>query len=504
MPPRTKSLLPRAVPAAMDADFRILKRHLPAGLALAAFLLYLFTGSRSIQWQDSGQFTYRIGTGTLWNEYGLAMTHPLHFMLGRVAVWLFPGNVPWAVAGVSALGGGLAVGGVFACARQLTSKTVPALFAALSLMLAHTFWRFSGLPEVYSLSAALLILEVCAFLRLRESGDPRWWWILFGLAGLGFANHNLALLALPVWGVSFLLDCRRDPGRWRHLPLIGLYWTAGALPYLAVIVSEMLETDTVLPALRSALFGHGFQEQVTGLFFNPVHTAVSLGFLALSFPNLCLPLAAAAVHDAVRKPERLPPQIPAILAIHLLFFLRYNVIDQYTFLIPGFALMALLGGRGYARIESKLLKRTAWALLALQPVLYGFTPDLLRATGVLADFERHKPYRDDYDYLFRPWSFDETSAAQLAENALDAAGPRGLIVFEDSMAGYALAWERHRREWAEGVDLLRPAHMEPLLEAIASGRNAVWIPAKEKTDPPDGWRMEGKVWMAEPGTDGAE
>ena len=50
----------------MPTESRNLERALPWIFGAAAFLLYLLTGARTIQWQDSGQFTYRIGTGTLW------------------------------------------------------------------------------------------------------------------------------------------------------------------------------------------------------------------------------------------------------------------------------------------------------------------------------------------------------------------------------------------------------------------------------------------------------
>src|SRR5690606_15780690 len=98
----------------------------------------------------------------------------------------------------------------------------------------------------------------------------------------------------------------------------------------------------------------------------------------------------------------LPGPVAVVLGLHLLFFLRYPVIDQYTFLIPAFGLVALAGGVGYASLRGPLGRRVAWGLLCLQSLFYAAVPWMARESGVLTAFERGKPYRDDYRYLFWP------------------------------------------------------------------------------------------------------
>lgn len=460
-------------------------------IGFAAFWFYMLTGSRTIQWQDSGQFTLRIGLGLLENEWGLAMVHPLHFFLGQLAVRIMPGNIPWAVTGVSALGGAAAAGLVCLCVRLATGRRGPALYASLSLMLAHTFWRFSGLPEVYTLSAALLMLQVCGLLRLRS--DPgAWLWI--GLAnGLSWANHNLALLELAVLAPLFLLHLRR-----REIPpslalrTAGL-WITGSLPYTALILRTMLRRQSVFPVIYSALFGYDFSGAVLATTPVWIYTATTLAFVLLSFPGAPLLLAALGVR-ARAKP--LAPVI-ALFLMHSLFVLRYNVIDQYTFFIPAMALLAFFAGIGFDRVTRPRLRSAAVTLLILQPLLYAATPALIRHTGLLAPFERHKPYRDDADYLFHPWTFRETSAARLAADAVEAAAPDGTLVVEDGMALYAIAWERHRRNF-DRMTLLRPADFEAFQHAVLSGRPVVWVPASTRQERPQGWRQAGAVWQMDP------
>lgn len=456
-------------------------------LGILAFLLYVFTGSRTIQWQDSGQFTLRIGLGHLENEWGLAMVHPLHFFLGQIAIRLLPGNIPWAVTGVSALGGAFTVGLVYACVHLATGQKRAALYAALSLMLAHTFWRFSGLPEVYTLSAALLMLQVYGLLKLKTDPEA---WRLIGLAnGLSWANHNFALLELAVLGPLLLIHLRKK----RISPALALrtggLWILGSLPYTALILRTMLREQSVFPVIYSALFGHDFSGAVLATTPVWIYTATTLAFVLLSFPALPLLLTGLGIR-AHAKPLA---AVLALFLIHSLFVLRYNVIDQYTFYIPAMALIAFYAGLGFQHISRPLFQNAAFALLLLQPLLYAAAPAVIRNTGLLRPFERHKPFRDDANYLFHPWSLHETSAARLAAEAIEAAAPDGTLIVEDSMALYAIEWKRHTLNHPE-ITLLRPADFEGFHRAALSGRPVIWVPASTLQEPPQGWIPGEAVW----------
>ena len=43
-----------------------------------------------------------------------------------------------------------------------------------------------------------------------------------------------------------------------------------------------------------------------------------------------------------------------------------------------------------------------FATLAITPLIYAVAPVAARTLGVLGSIGRHKPYRDDYIYLFLP------------------------------------------------------------------------------------------------------
>lgn len=480
----------------METDSGRLK-HLPLWLGIGAFVLYVLTGARTIQWQDSAQFTYRIATGTQENVYGLAMVHPLHFMLGCCAALLFPHHLPWALSGVSALGGALAVGLTTAAVTRLTHNTLAALYAGLSLLLAHTFWRFSCLPEVYTWSAALMMGQILLYIRSKDSQSSTHWIWIFALNGIALSNHNLALLTLAVWGIRFLLECRNTPGLIRQLPLMGVAWLMGTLPFSLLILQEGLHSGDWQQTIHSALFGHGFREQVSGLFPKPAFSAISIAFLLLSFPGLALFFSYLTWKNRRTARRSFPGVLFAIAAIHLLFFLRYNVIDQYTFLVPVFPLIALFSGAGFALCPKPNLKKAAWICLLIQVPLYGITPAVARATGILQPFARNKPFRDDAEYLFWPWRFQDTSGDQLSRAAFEAAKPNGIVVYADPMVEHTLRWQRREQELERDIELLRAERHEEMLEALKSNQRLIWVPLRT-TDPiPGGWQERGGVWIAE-------
>jgi hypothetical protein len=478
----------------MDAGPCILKSRPALFFTLLAFGLYAATAARTIQWQDSAQFTYRIGIGKIDNTYGLAMVHPFHFMLGRAAVRILPNHVPWALSLVSALGGAVAVGFTAGSLKILTRNQAATALGACSLILAHTFWRFSCLPEVYTWSAALLMAQVWVYLRTVHQGNPNGWWGIFALNGIAWSNHNLALLTLAVWGITVLLHLRRGTLHWQRLFGMALLWGIGSLPYTALIVRQGMQSGDWASTLHSALFGEGFREQVTGFFPHPVYTLVSLAFVALSFPLLTILLPSRLRVMA----KQFPLPLAAILLLQSAFFLRYNVIDQYTFLIPIYPLLALTTGLAYARITASRLRQIVLALLILQPMGYAVLPALVHATGSLQAYARHKPFRDDAEYLFWPWRMLERSAQNLADAALAAAGPGGAIVVADPMAWHTLKWERHARGRTADIRLLRPDQDREILDRLTRRDALVWAPLRTIDPVPEGWREQGGVWVPDP------
>ena len=482
-------------------------------LWLAVFIVaagvYGLTAGRTIQWQDSGKTVLRIVTEDLGNDLGLALVHPLYHWLGRGAVAALPIEPAWAVALVSALGAAVGVANVFGCVRTITRRSGGALLAAASLGVAHTYWQMSGTAEVYTVTVALLTAELWC-LALFWKKDNGWWWVAACLLnGLGLANHNLALLTIPVLVMSWVLGRKRMNKPWR-MGLHGVeFWLLGSLPYGWLVITEMVQSGAVVGTMKSALFGHDFADEVLNASVGMKPLMISGAFTALSFPNLTLIMMVVGLRTALQtwRTKAMGWTLLGAGVIHLAFVVRYNITDQHTFLLPTFAIVALLAGVGYDRLfegRGRLMVKVAVVLLVLTPVLYGFVPGLARERGVLGSMERHKPYRDDYSYLFDPWTVRETSADRISREAVALAGDDGLIVVEDGMVGFAVKYRQH----TEGAALQRVVSErgdEQVSLWAHGGRPVVLVPMRTDIEPkplemPGRWEAEGQLyrWAREP------
>jgi hypothetical protein len=117
---------------------------------------------------------------------------------------------------------------------------------------------------------------------------------------------------------------------------------------------------------------------------------------------------------------------------------------------------------------------------------------------VLASVERHKPYRDDYVYLFTPWSIVERSADRMSREAVALAGADGIIIVEDRMAEFAIRYQALRADYDE-LRIVSGLPAEAAREAIDAHRPVVLVPANTeapRTEPPVGtWLRVGDLYL---------
>lgn len=481
-------------------------------LFAVAFVLYAATANRGAQWQDSGFHILRVVTGESVHPLGLALSHPLHHWLGRfVASWdLF--QPCFAVTLVSALAAAVAVANVYGCVLTLTRRQTAALLAAGSLGLAHTFWQMATLAETYTLVAALLSAECWCLAAYASTRRRGYLWAMVLFNGLGISNHLLASLTTPVLVFVVLQAVWKREVRLGDVGIgLGL-WLLGSIPYIALVAAEMARTGEALETLRSALFGQSFSDEVLNTTLSPGMLLIGVGFVVLNFPNLLLPAAAYGLVRAGRcgVPGLARRALLAGLVIHLCFVARYNIVDQHTFFLPAYVLLSIFGGVGFAMMLRWQRRQTrgvglmtAVATLALTPILYTLVPAVVRRFDVLSDVQRNKPYRDDYVYIFTPWSVVERSAERMSRQAVELAGDRGLILVEDPMAEFAIRYQAIRAG-ADDVQIISEVNPETIADAVDQGRPIVLVPARAnapRTVPPAGlWKRVGDLYVLTSGT----
>ncbi|MEZ4280429.1 MAG: glycosyltransferase family 39 protein, partial [Myxococcota bacterium] len=337
-----------------DADARVDPRRGWLLAFAASLLLYALTANRGVQWADSTHFMYRIVHGDVTGHLGLALAHPLHHWLGRLAVAI-AGPEPLYITWVSSLCGALTVANVYGCVAAWLGRAGPAAFAAASLALASTFWRVSTITEVYTLSAALLAGTCwCLVLYVR---DRRPVFLALGcfLNGLGGANDLQSGLTMLVLLGLTLIDLRARRLTLAQAGLAALAYLAGVMPYGALVIAEWIRSGDLIATIRSALFGTMWADAVLGGGISRRVLLVDVAYPLLNFPNLLLPAAAFGLWHArsFARDARIPGAFGAILAIQAVFALRYDVVEQYNFFVPMYVLLVIFGGAGAAAFAAR-------------------------------------------------------------------------------------------------------------------------------------------------------
>ncbi len=419
---------------------------------LAALILFFATASPGVEWQDSGFHQYRIITGQLASPLGLAVSHPLHYHLGRLVVGTRFGNPAAGLNLLSGLCGALAVGLVAGLVTRLTARPVAAYAAAAALALSHSFWQMSVVTETYTLAAALLALEWTLVLGYARHRRPAWLLVLLAVNGLHVANHLLGLLPLATYGVLLLVQVARRRVGAGWLVACALAWLLTVSPYALLVLQHGRNTGDWAATFHSALFGGGaggggWSREVLNTTLSADQLRLALLTFGYCFPSATGLVALAGLARRARGRRRLFWWILAAQSVLITGFVaRYPIRDLHTFFVPVCALTALWFGLGTAILLRRARRPPArrWltaalvANAALPVAVYAVFPGLARERGWLREQLRAIPYRDAYTYVFCPWRAGNDSAARFARAALADAGDGGWV-FADATTAFPVA-----------------------------------------------------------------
>ncbi|MCJ7543295.1 MAG: DUF2723 domain-containing protein [Phycisphaerae bacterium] len=397
-------------------------------------LLYLATAQRGANWQDSGSRQWRILIGEYDDPLGLALVHPLYVAIGRVIAAIPIGTVTARMNALSGLAMAAALANLACVVRMLTGRGWVGLAAAGMLSVCHTVWWLATITESYTLNAALFTAELWLLVALLRR--PRWP-LLVGLAlaaGLNWSVHNVALLALPVYGVvAVALVVRRRLPAW-SLVAAAAAFIAGASAYLAMIARQAQATGDLAGAIQSALFG-SYRSAVLNVSASWPMLRVNAALAAMNFVSFLPVLAVVGWAALGRLQSRATAwALAAITAIEVLFVVRYPIPDQFMFLLPSLAMTAIAAGIGLGVMAGASVGWRRAAAVAsivsvlLPPVVYAYAPALAKRAGVQVRRARELPFRDEARYWLVPWKHTEQSADRFARAALAEAGPDGVIL----------------------------------------------------------------------------
>ncbi len=361
---------------------------LAAGLAAAAFLLYLGTLAPTVVtiFDDSLEFqlvTYLAGIA---HPTG----YPLYTMLGKLFTLLPVGDVAYRVNLMSAVFAAAAVGLVYRLAveaarprrglshldgwpRRAGGITAAALFAV-----GPVFWSQATIAEVYSLHSLFVALLLRQSLTLRREQDL---YRLAFLAGLSLTHHRTAVLVFPALALPLLTAHRRRLAR----PAVwGKMAAAGFLPLLLYLYLPLRGHIGSLDGTYENTWA-GFWRHVSGggygvfIFGNPFNQTRGPEFYLHLMSDQFYTLVPGLIGllYLLWFGRRAAAGVTGLaFAAFTAFNLLYRVADIEVFFIPNFLLWAVWSGAGAAFLlgTAAVLPRPSWrpAAAGVLVGLFGF------------------------------------------------------------------------------------------------------------------------------------
>jgi len=406
----------------------------------SALVLYTVSCAPGTVWQDSGMIQYRVWHNDIEGRLGLALSHPLFYMVAIAAKYIPLGEFGYRVNMVTAVISAVAVANLFLLLRLWLGKTFPALIGAATLALSHTFWRHAAIPETYNLYIALLLAELIVLLQYFRTKRMSFLYALGLFNGLAIANHMLASIGFACYAVLLLALLLKKQISFKSLGIIVVLWVIGAAPYEYLIVKNIVQTGDLSATLSSALFGTRYKSDVLNVLLSARIIKENVIWILLNFPtpNILLFLPGIFTVYKLAPARAFANVLLALLVLFLAFAFRYTIVDRYAFFIPFYCMVSLLVGVGaHYSIVLKNRKTLAYIVIVftLLPILaYVAAPVVARKVGIQSGRKREIPYRDDHEYFLRPWRTGYEGAERFANEALDTVEPAAIIFADSTIA----------------------------------------------------------------------
>jgi len=415
-----------------------LKASYIAVLLIAAGL-YAATCAPGALWQDSGMYQYRIRHNDIEGKLGLALSHPLYHIIGIGVKHIRLGEFAYRINLISAIAAAFTIANLFLLLRIWLGRILPAVIAAATLALSHTFWRHAVIAETYTLYTALLLTELLMLLQYFKTRRMVFLYLLGLFNGLAAANHMFAAIAFVCYLVFLMVLLARRQIKPRHIRIIVLMWIIGAAPYGYLIIKNIIQSGDLTATVASALFGKNWQGNVLNVSLSARLIKENLIFFAYNFPTPNIIFFFAGLYG-LKKVPRGHGFAKVLLALLILFFVfafRYTVPDRYAFFIPFYCLASVLIGVGVnlliAQYNRKILCLVILILSLLPIPAYIVAPTIAQKQKFNLSTRADVPRRNDYVWFLQPWKAGYSGAEEFAEEVFEKLEPEAVVYADNTM-----------------------------------------------------------------------
>jgi len=426
---------------------------------IAAGVLYAVSCAPGALWQDSGMIQYRVWHNDIVGGFGLALAHPLFYIIAIGVKSLPIGEFAHRVNLVSSLAGAVAVANLFLLVRLWRGSRFAGFAAALTFALSHTFWRHASIAETYTMYLAFFTAGLVMLLQWHRTRRPFYILLLGLFNGLGVAVHLFGVIPLACYAIYLVFEAAKGKLKWRFLFGFAGCWIVGALPYLCLVAGYLAETGDLGATVSTALFGDRWQGAVLNTSFSGRIMKENILFFGLNFPTPNLLLIFVGLWAILQraKDKVFRNIFLVIMVLFLAFAARYTVPDRYAFFLPFYCMAAALVGAGgeflCQRLRTERIKALVVVAAVLGPVIYAFLPLMAEQGQVNLGTGRTVPCRNDYKYFLQPWKTGYDGAERFAQQALESAGPDG-IIYADGTTVYPLLYVQEVNEIGCGVTVV--------------------------------------------------
>jgi hypothetical protein len=389
-----------------------------AAIFLLALGVYAYTLAPTILWGDPTKLARFVHFGQ--PRYLGGGVHGLHTQLGMVFAYLLPEAWPLAYKTnfMSAVWASLSLPIIYAVVRHLVGATLPAIGATACIGLSHMFWWVATLTESYSLLVFTFAGSLWIFMQWTARGNDWWLLALLGSLLIGFLNHYLTLLFVPVYAVFAVYHARR------RRRILGIYLV------LASIGGGLLATDPGVTVFN-ALVETTYVCLTRFSNYSKLPKELLLFFLYLSYQYPAAVFFGLFGMRTARHP--LTPLVLSLIVIDVVFASFYGKARQLHQLLPAFVLFGYFIAAGFASVAEKMTSKKFVMLLSaaalLQPAGYFVvTRSASHLFHVNLVSESTFPYRDANIYYLWPSKRGNYIPYEFAKNAFSAMAPGAVIL----------------------------------------------------------------------------
>ncbi len=477
-----------------------LKASYIAVLLIAAGL-YAATCAPGTLWQDSGMYQYRILHNDIEGKLGLALSHPLYHIIGIGVKHIRLGEFAYRINLISAVAAAFTIANLFLLLRIWLGRILPAVIAAATLALSHTFWRHAVIAETYTLYTALLLTELLMLLQYFKTRRMVFLYLLGLLNGLAVANHMFAVIALVCYLVFCIVLLMRKQIKLRHFRIIVLLWIIGAAPYVYLIVKNIIQSGSFTATMASALFGKNWQGNVLNVSLSAGLIKENLIFFAYNFPTPNIVFFFAGLYGLTKVPRGhgFAKVLAALLILFFVFAFRYTVPDRYAFFIPFYCLVSVMIGVGVnlliAQYNSKILCLVILILSLLPIPTYIVAPAVAQKQKFNLSTRADVPRRNDYVWFLQPWKAGYSGAEEFADEVFEKLEPEA-VVYADNTMVYPLLYMQEVKGKRADIKIISEYAGSEGLPLLSEKSIEQWLSEGDvyAVSPVAGHKGKGIVW----------